>query len=167
MPHRRKCDHCQKKPATIHLTDLVNNKEVHLCPDCYNEQETKVNTEDVLNDFLENLEVENKKSTYKMCATCGITYEEFLKKGRFGCAEDYTTFANEIKPLLMKIHGATNHLGKSPSENAKTVSNRKKIRVLQQALKQAVARENYIEAARLRDEITELKEMDDVSDRTD
>ena len=167
MPARRKCDHCHKKPATIHLTDLVHNKEVHLCPDCYNEQENKTNTEEVLNDFLDNLEVEKKKGTYKMCATCGITYEEFLKTGRLGCSDDYTTFASEIKPLLMKIHGAINHLGKVPSENAKTVSNRKKIRVLQQALKQAVARENYIEAARLRDEINTLKEMDDVADRTD
>lgn len=164
MPGKRKCDKCKKRPATIHLTDLVHKSETHLCPECYQEQEAASNAApSPKNPFAELLESlagnkARKEKKTKICPNCGRSLEEFQELGRFGCAEDYKAFREELLPLLQKIHGATSHLGKVPSHAGPEMSRRKEQRALQQALKQAIARENYLEAAQIRDQLNALKE---------
>ena len=48
------------------------------------------------------------------CPMCGISFYDFRKAGRLGCAYDYTAFRAELEPLVMNIHGEIEHTGKHP-----------------------------------------------------
>ena len=52
------------------------------------------------------------------CPSCGMSYEEFRKVGRFGCAACYAAFAPHLSRLLKRVHGATRHTGRSPAATA-------------------------------------------------
>jgi protein arginine kinase activator len=55
-----------------------------------------------------------------VCPECGMTYQEFRIKGRFGCVKCYDAFESGLSPLLEKVHGATEHVG--PQERACSIS---------------------------------------------
>jgi len=57
------------------------------------------------------------------------------------------------------VHGNIRHTGKIPRRTGGTLAVKKEIADLRQVLQQAVAREEYEEAARLRDEIRKLEEQ--------
>jgi protein arginine kinase activator len=78
-----------------------------------------------------------------------------------GCSQCYETFKEGLIPLLKKIHGSTQHAGSSPKK--KTKKKRKfsgKIQELKEQLDEAIKKEDFEEAARLRDKIKELKKGD-------
>jgi protein arginine kinase activator len=117
-----KCDKCTKK-ATVHLTEIVDAKvmEMHLCEDCARDQSQHMEQQFGLADLLAGLtdfgkgvpDVQPKDQGLR-CAACGLTYEDFRKFGRFGCAQCYVAFKSQLKTLLKKIHGSNTHLGKKP-----------------------------------------------------
>ena len=157
------CQMCKKNQATIHLTEIVNNqkKEVHLCEKCA-EKQGVVKTQMSIADFLQGLASGGKaKSREELpdvtCPTCGMSLSEFQNGGRFGCADDYTAFRERIMPLIEKIHDSTQHVGKMPKRTDREVVREKSMRQLQAELKRAVEREEYEEAARIRDRIRELE----------
>lgn len=160
------CEKCQKKQASVHLSHLINNnviQEVHLCKDCA-QQVVPVNTKQslLLPELLAGLmEPIIGKMVKEMggikCPYCGMTYLEFKKLGRFGCAEDYDVFKNGIEQLIEKIHGTTQHHGKVPSHISKTVHKEVEMRKLQQELEHLVKEEKFEEAAKVRDEIKNYK----------
>jgi len=92
------------------------------------------------------------------CPVCGVTFREFRTKGRLGCPHDYETFHAELVPLLETIHGETEHIGRMPRTVPTHRRRHAELVRLRQELKNAVAAENYEEAARLRDKIHELEE---------
>lgn len=119
---------------------------------------------------------ENLKKTNIICPSCHMTYNEFLKYGTFGCPECYKTFNFLLDGYLKKIQGNCEHTGKEPVFGGETVhipsimpetgedSGGKQEETiaftvdegsteaeLKAALKRAVAREEYEEAARIRD----------------
>ena len=156
------CQMCKKQPATIHLTEIVSNqkKEVHLCEKCA-EKQGVVKTQMSIADFLSGLATGGKTRTREdlpdvECASCGMTLSEFQSGGRFGCADCYTGFRERIMPLIEKIHDAGQHVGKMPQRTDRDVAREKSLRQLQAELKRAVDREEYEEAARIRDRIREL-----------
>ena len=55
------------------------------------------------------------------CPRCGMTYEQFRKRGRFGCSDCYEAFASELGRLFRRIHGAEQHAGKNPSAPSEVV----------------------------------------------
>ena len=55
----------------------------------------------------------------RACPVCGITFFEFRKQGRLGCPHDYVCFAKELEPLMLNIHGETQHMGKVPKLRAR------------------------------------------------
>ena len=160
------CEKCQKKPASVHLSHLINNnvvQEVHLCKDCA-QHVTPANTKQslLLPELLAGLmEPIIGKMVKEMggikCPACGMTYLEFKKLGRFGCAEDYELFKNGIEQLIEKIHGTNQHRGKIPTHVSKTVHKEAELKKLQQELEQMVKEEKFEEAAQVRDKIKEYK----------
>ena len=154
------CDICHKNIATVHLTEIINDKvvEMHICQKCAKEKAEQLQEQLSLSDLLGGLvELEEKKEKAILrCLRCGLTYEEFKKKGRLGCANCYLTFKEKLFPLLKKIHGATRHIGKSPTSSKRKVSLEERLKELRERLERAVKLEEYEEAARLRDEIREL-----------
>jgi len=156
------CDICHKNIATIHLTEIINDKvvEMHVCQACAKSKAQELSDQFSLSDFVGGLadigEKKRKEQALK-CPTCGLSYAEFKKKGRLGCEGCYKTFRQQLLPLLKKIHSATRHSGKIPLHLEKKVTAQIKLKELEARLQRAIQLEEYEEAARLRDEIKKLQ----------
>lgn len=163
------CDLCHKNNATVHLTEIVDNQmsELHLCDECARKKSMQMEQQFGLSDLLAGLvdygkqiSSSEKESGVLRCGRCGLTYEDFKKIGRLGCGECYCAFSKQLGPLLRRIHGASMHVGKAPFGKVSVCPSEKKssdeadsIDVLKEKLKAAIAREEFEEAARLRDAI--------------
>jgi len=163
------CESCKSAQATVHLTEIINNqkKEVHLCEKCAEKKGITVKAHFSITDLLASLTESAGKSrggsqfAQMVCPGCGLTFGEFQRKGRFGCAEEYEAFREAIVPLVEKIHGAVQHVGKIPRRADEDVEQKAKVLDLQQRLKRAVELEDYEQAARIRDEIQGLRKRHD------
>ena len=88
-----------------------------------------------------------------------MTYETFRKTGLLGCADCYKEFREPLEKLIMSIHANTQHTGRVPGGLAKRVSLKATVDQLKAKLVNAIAAEEYEEAARLRDQIRALKQQ--------
>ncbi len=156
------CQVCNKNEATVHYTELSNNKvsEIHLCEKCALEKGISVKPDFLLADLLAGLVGLEKTTTLKKeekCSNCGLTYSDFKATGRLGCAECYQTFKSSLTALLKKIQGSLTHAGKTPLIGGKEVDGAKILKKLRAKLQKLVEKEEFEEAARLRDEIRKLE----------
>ncbi|SDY23989.1 MULTISPECIES: UvrB/UvrC motif-containing protein [Salimicrobium] len=171
------CQRCEKYPATVHLTQVINGEknEVHLCDSCAKEQGYMNQEEEKfsLNDLLSGLfHMEGSGSAGKLfqgnkqqqkeslqCSGCGLTYQEFTKAGKFGCATCYETFNERLDPILKRVHsGNTTHHGKVPKRAGGDLNLRRDIEKHREKLHQLINQEEFEEAAKVRDEIRTLEE---------
>jgi protein arginine kinase activator len=163
-----KCDLCSKK-ASVHLTEIIDGKvmEMHLCQDCAQKKSVQMQKEfglaDLLaglTDFQNNVQVEAEKSI-ENCPYCGTTFEEFKEIGRLGCSGCYEAFSKQLEPLLKRIHGATRHHGKKPITHAGAPTedtSKTTLENLKQQLQEAVQKEDFENAAIIRDKIREIEQ---------
>src|SRR5262245_26231920 len=157
-----KCMFCDN-PATVHLTDIVNNKkrELHLCERCARERNLlpeppsaqQLDLKALLNLLAHPFPTgtapdESDAATVApepvagACEICGLTLAEFKAEGRLGCMHDYEALRDTLEPLIERIHRSTAHSGKAPRAV--------RVREWQKQMRAAVAAEDYEEAARLR-----------------
>ena len=87
------------------------------------------------------------------CPQCGFTHADFKKTGRLGCAECYQTFSEGLEGLLKSMHKGTRHVGKVPESLRQSRDLADRLKQLQRKLAKAIEREDFEEAAILRDEI--------------
>ena len=160
------CDICGKNQATVHLTEIVDDKmtELHLCEECAQKKSAQMESHFGLADLLAGLaEVgtgfsKTKKEPNIRCPRCGLTYEDFKKIGRLGCGDCYSAFRESLIPLLKRIHGSTQHYGKSPKRvlqkpTVKIAKRKNELLEMKERLQKAIELEEFEEAARLRDKI--------------
>ncbi len=163
------CNICGTNEATIHLTEIVNEQmvEIHLCETCAQEKGTEFKTHFNVNDLLSGLtdlakEVSGEAKMNAKCPNCSLTYEEFGRTGRLGCAECYEAFSKLLFPLIKRVQHSLQHEGKQPSRLATPPSplrvNQDALRDLQNRLRNSVDNEQFEEAARLRDQIKQLED---------
>jgi protein arginine kinase activator len=152
-----KCQFCSK-PATVHLTDIVQNqkKEVHLCQACAEQhqliKQQELNLPAILQHLIgQHLGPEMDELARLACPVCGIKYMEFRSQGRLGCPHDYRVFKAGLDTLLYRIHRSTRHIGKSPRQGVPPGNRLVEIALLRRQLQSAVDAEAYEEAARIRD----------------
>lgn len=163
------CDVCHKNPATVHLTEIVDDQmtELHLCEECARQKSEHMESQFGLSDLLAGLAdfsksppLEKEDVTLK-CKKCGLTYADFKKIGRLGCNECYSTFKRYLGPLLKRIHGSNQHFGKSPFKEEALLKNGQEsktdLALLRDKLQKAIKDEAFEEAARIRDQIRELE----------
>lgn len=100
-----------------------------------------------------------RKRPGQTCPSCGMTLDEFRKKGRLGCAKDYEVFAAHIGDLLERVHGARSHVGRIPGASDADLEHMKRLTDLRSRLDAAIREEAYESAARLRDELKALEEL--------
>lgn len=160
------CNVCGKNQATVHLTEIIDDQitELHLCEECAQKKGAQMESHFGLSDLLAGLadlgsQFNNKtKTEIKLkCPKCGLTYEDFKKVGRLGCGECYTAFKDALVPLLKRIHGSTQHFGKSPRKALKIVKAKNELQELKEKLQKAIQKEEFEEAAKLRDKVRELE----------
>ena len=164
------CEVCQSREATIHLTEITEGvrTEMHLCEQCAQEQGVGVKSYIPLNELLSNLlavgpkEEESSKGEADelVCPHCGWTLEKFRENAVLGCPYDYEVFEPRLLPLIKKAHdGATAHCGKIPKRMPQDSKRQIEIAQLQRQLDEALRCENYEQAAKLRDKLTESKQQ--------
>src|SRR5712671_7566314 len=102
------CENCQKNVATVHVTEINDDAEPsgpsetsaverHLCDVCAQTMDlphsspTKKSKADIWK-LLQLSAQSTRKKTSPSCPECGMSLEEFRKKGRLGCARDYEVF---------------------------------------------------------------------------
>ncbi|GIW82505.1 MAG: UvrB/UvrC protein [Gemmatales bacterium] len=156
-----KCQKCPK-PATLHITEVISEEqfeELHLCEECANKYlyDPQPKPQKGIEFGIEEAD-EASALNQRACPSCGIRFIEFRNTGRLGCPNDYQEFHEELLPLLENIHGETQHCGKTPRRYPQTKKTQNELIELRKQLQQAVTREAYEEAARLRDRIRQLEE---------
>ncbi len=98
---------------------------------------------------------ENEKKT---CPNCGMTSEEFHRKGLLGCAECYQVFRDEVILAAKKVQGRVCHTGKVPEAGA----GKKYLWLIEQdrlnkSLAQAVREKREEDAIDIEKRLTEIK----------
>ncbi|MFD1178884.1 UvrB/UvrC motif-containing protein [Paenibacillus puldeungensis] len=166
------CQECGKRPATLHFTKIVNGEktEFHICEACAREKGEIIpgtaggfSIHNLLSGFLDfNPSVKGQVSGTKppetlRCEECGMTYSQFSKIGKFGCSSCYKYFNDRLDPLLKRVHGNTVHVGKVPKRTGGSLQVKRKLDDLRRELQYRILREEFEEAAALRDQIRELE----------
>ncbi len=95
-----------------------------------------------------------------ICKNCGYKLSEFLKISKFKCERCYDSFEPHTMRIIYEYHKGKEHKGKVYTGIYKE-SREFKLKVLKRALDEAIKREEYERAARLRDLINEIEGKDD------
>lgn len=164
------CQVCQQREASIHYTEVVNNNVVklELCSVCAEEKGlTPFGSpgELSMDQFVVNVtakevdQTDQDSSFTESCPTCNYTYVDFRKSGRLGCPDCYLHFQPQLIPLLRDLHrgDAVRHVGRGPKSLGERFEKEKMLEELRKALEEEVERENYEEAARIRDKIRSVE----------
>lgn len=133
--------------------------DLHLCADCANKKglvkpvsKSKFSVADFLAGLAEGLDADElEKESHLRCRSCGLSYSEFRRLGKLGCAGCYSSFAGKLDPLLRRIHGSTRHSGKIVQKGGARAELRRELAELQRRLEVAIRDEKFEDAASLRD----------------
>ena len=166
------CQACQQNSATVHVTEISEvrgkdgevpareDSEQHLCEACAAKIDLPAAPAVVKSaaDIWKLLQMSAQQTRKRgpSCPDCGMSLDEFRKKGRLGCARDYEVFKSHIADLLERVHGARAHVGRLPGTTEAESLRTQRLTLLKQQLEEAVRAEAYESAARLRDEIKAL-----------
>ncbi|MEM7311115.1 MAG: UvrB/UvrC motif-containing protein [Planctomycetota bacterium] len=165
------CQVCKKNGATVHITEVLEFsptpgephklRERSVCEGCAKMMDlphapvVKKNMVDIWK-LLQQSAQKSVQEGGLRCPDCGMTLAEFRSKGRLGCARDYELFQRHLEPLLHRIHNATEHAGRIPGVAEDELDRMKAIHELREQLEAAIREEAYEDAARLRDQLSEL-----------
>lgn len=132
------CQNCNKNIATTHFSSAINGVvvEKHLCSKCA-------------------MASMQSKLHPKRCEYCGFSYNDIVQSGKCGCSKCYDVFFDALLPYLKKLHGSTEHRGKTPTAKSKSQND---IDSLHMLLNRLIAEERYEDAAVVRDKIKALEE---------
>ena len=187
------CQNCGKREANVKYTQIINGvkKQISVCSECavklgidgpdFSDFSMSFNSflGDFFNDYAQSSLLPSFESDVVKCKKCGMSYEDFIKTGMFGCSNCYETFSNPINSLVRNLHGTTKHIGRSPKKIGDAISSdknknknskseevvetekkqnniEKKKQDLQKELDKAIKEERYEDAAKIRDQIKEM-----------
>lgn len=171
------CENCGENEANVRYTQIVNGvkKEMRLCDKCARElgignMSFNLEMPFDFSNFFGELAGEYEDSFMpalampktKTCDKCGMSFEDFVETGKFGCSHCYEVFEDRIDPILKRLHGGNRYIGKKLKKNNSENDLNKneeinKLEELKLTLKQKIKEEKYEEAAKIRDEIKKLE----------
>ncbi|MCX7915154.1 MAG: UvrB/UvrC motif-containing protein [Verrucomicrobiae bacterium] len=157
------CHSCQKKEATIHLTQIIEGKiqKLDLCEECAKAQGLTEPLSGSLASLMMGTETKTPEPASEdagvRCPDCGFTHADLRRINLLGCPTCWETFEKTLMPLLRTMHKGERHVGKIPRRVAYTLELTEKVRALREELNLAVQREKYEDAAQLRDRIRQLE----------
>ena len=154
------CSKCHKNEASVYFKQNINGevREYALCSQCAAEAELGFTP---LNLFGSMFAEARPKTEHKRCTLCSSTFEEIKRKGKVGCAECYSVFADELGPMIESIHRGAKHNGRAPEGYSEKRKAENELEKLKNELKNAIEREEYERAAELRDLIKEKEAKND------
>ncbi len=177
------CDNCGKREANVRYSENINGrkKELNLCGECSKKLgidqmdfSMPIDFSSFFGEFMEDfatpelitMPLFNEIKTLK-CNQCGYTFEDIANSGKLGCGNCYEVFEERLDPIIRRIQGDNRHVGRvgkildnkieqklSHKKEEKEDNKREsELEELQEKLKQAIKKEEYEEAAKIRDEI--------------
>jgi protein arginine kinase activator len=157
------CEECGQNEATVHVTHYTNGEKTQkiICAACAGKMNLDgllipFTINDLFNGFITLPSVSPAADYSLQCRVCGMTLNEFKDGGKLGCANCYKAFEASLMPIIKRIQGNTEHVGKAPEGNKKYMR-RLEIEKLKEQLAEAIRREDYEQAAELRDKIKALE----------
>ena len=165
------CDHCKQKNANMHITKIINNNKtsLNLCEDCaskYHQElgsffQSNFSFPKFLGSLFEQVgflpENEAIVESPLSCSQCGTTRRDISQYGKLGCVECFDVFKNSLTPIIKGVHGRERHIGKVPYRGGREIRLKQEILELKKRLMDLVAKEEFEEAAQVRDQIKELE----------
>lgn len=163
------CEKCKQNPAKVHIIKIINGKKtsINLCEQCAKTYENIIievtkgkNINNLVSSLFETIhgQAENtKNNTGPKCGTCGLTLGGFRKSGRLGCKDCYSMFKGNLDMILEKVQGKTIHVGKIPHRSGGELRIKNQILNLKKELNDKVKKEEFEDAAVIRDEIKALE----------
>ncbi|WP_182201213.1 UvrB/UvrC motif-containing protein [Paraliobacillus salinarum] len=167
------CEECHERPATLHLTKIINGEknEIHVCERCAKDKgyidydEPAYSIHDLLAGLFHYEPTVSKSQSFNkqqqetlQCSKCGMTYREFTKIGKFGCASCYDAFEEYLNPIFRRVHsGNITHDGKIPNRQGTFLKKKQLVQEYKGKLKDLIENEQFEEAAVMRDKIKELE----------
>ena len=91
------------------------------------------------------------------CPQCHTSLAQFSQNGRLGCSGCYDAFRPYLAHVLKSIHGNAEHTGKISKNANEKIKLRRELEKLKSELQSAVAKQDFENAASLRDRINELE----------
>jgi protein arginine kinase activator len=163
------CQSCHARKATVHLTEIVGNKEkkeLHLCEQCAQQQGTSgMEIMGLISSAFGPAAKSSGDVADTKCPSCGLAYSDFRSRGRLGCPQCYDVFRSALEPLLEKIHGKDKHVGKTPGGPPAADRSARSTSVAAASAHAAVKGEDYELAAKLRDELKRRSRGESDADR--
>jgi protein arginine kinase activator len=156
------CDNCGNEEAVIQLTKMKDNemKVLHLCEACAAEEGLEAGAAAAgsapLVDFLKQIGqgIGEETAAAGRCPSCGMAPSQLKQVGRLGCAVCYSHYEPHLRSLLRRLHGGTQHVGKTaPLPDSTEVDRKTRVQSLRRSLQRAVEAEDFEHAATLRDQI--------------
>lgn len=163
------CSEC-KKPIAIRYTEVVGNSITHtsMCSDCPELQRRLRGTPTT------QAEGTRAGGTGLACGNCGTTLEALRVGAPLGCSECYVVFDDVLLPEMLaagklppRLAAAKKsmpiHIGRAPGETQE-MNPSLRLLALNEALNETLKREDYEQAAWLRDQIKALTENPENTD---
>lgn len=152
------CEACNSREATVKLIAIINGvkTERHLCSGCMEKQKQQVRAEgmqSMLSAIISSARKAEGKNPELRCSSCGLSYDEFRRTSHLGCANCYNDFRPQLKALLTRLHGRTQHEGRIPELVDESLKAESRLDQLRREMEIAVACEEFEQAAELRDEL--------------
>ncbi len=166
------CEECGVRPANIVITMIVNGEkqEKHLCPPCFARLRGKLPgiPEGAIPDILKRLAGGEaarpapssairfpRSEAYDdlVCAHCGTAYADAAQKGRLVCEYCPEAFVLPLTAMLKSENIRATAARHGMKGENREIGYDLRINNLRKMLDQAIASEEYEEAARLRDSI--------------
>lgn len=167
------CNEC-KKPIAVRYTEIVGNTFTHtsMCSDCPELQRR-------LHGTIPRELVANQAGVPAglECGNCGTTLEEVKRGHRLGCQDCYSVFEDVLlmemqaanclpARVLSAKKGLPIHIGRAPGESL-AINPTSQLLALNEALKETLNREDYEQAAWLRDQIKALTESENSKSKSE
>ncbi len=175
-----KCQNCGANEATIKYMQVINGEkdEMYLCDKCAKDMKIDMNfdmhfgLDNVFASLFgaEPLVKPIELSDELKCDSCGMRYEDFAKTGMTGCPNCYKVFNRRLDNVIKRLHGSNRHVEAShevtPKLARRKSSNAKeKIEELKAEIENCIKKEDYEQAAILRDKIKSLEKNLDEMER--
>jgi protein arginine kinase activator len=159
------CSEC-RKPIAVHYTEIVGERITRtiMCADCPHLARR-------LYGKIEQVGAQPKEGAFLACGNCGTALDAVRMGSPVGCYECYKVFADALIDDLLKQNRISRHLtvnkktqplhiGRAKGEVTE-ISPTLRLIALNEALDEMLIREDYEQAALLRDQIRALKEKSD------
>ena len=170
MPDRPvECSHCKKNISVIYkeiVEDTISC--THMCAEC------PILAQKMTGVIARDGQKKTGKEMGLCCGSCGTTLESIQTGNPLGCSECYSVFGelnieelssmdmlpSRLEKGMSRKKSQPMHIGKSPSTPVEIPAS-SRLTALNEALNVALKKENYEQAAWLRDQIKDLMEISD------